>query len=113
MDHHDFAPIGKRALNMMDHLDLMVLRIDLHRRLRTGFLAQRLKDLVDGDRRDLDRHVERLLRRRSGRIEGVANTRRQLGLGSRSLGTWARADAGNPLNCLASAVSLRQISQNS
>jgi len=31
---------------MMDHLDLVVLWIDLHGRLRTGFLAQSLEDLV-------------------------------------------------------------------
>ena len=36
-----------RELDMVDYLDLVMLWIDLHRRLRPGLISKRTKDLVD------------------------------------------------------------------
>ena len=68
-----------RKLDMVDHLNLVVQRIDLHRRACPGLLAERLEHLIGGHRGNLDGDVDRLRVGRRGRVERVADALRELG----------------------------------
>ena len=63
----------------MDHLHLVVERIDLDGGVRPGLLAKRLEHLVGRHRRDLDRNRDRLRVGRRGGVKCIADALRELG----------------------------------
>jgi len=66
---------------MMDHLHLVVERIDLNGGPRARLLAECPESLKGGQGGNLDSDVDRLRIRRGSRVEGVADTLGELGDG--------------------------------
>ena len=67
-----------RKLDMVDHLNLVVQRIELDRSPRACLLAERLEHLIGRHVGELDGDLQRLSARRRGHEERVADGLRQL-----------------------------------